>query len=234
MNGISVVIPTYNEATAIAGLVETVIAELGPSEIIIVDDDSPDQTWQVVERLAAEDKRIRCIRRRSARGLTASLREGIAAATGEYIFWFDADFRPLPGILAAMAEAGRSHDIVVASRYIEGGRDSRRETLRVVTSRIFNRAARFILRTRSRDLTSGQTVARSNVFSRLQLRGNYGEYSIRFLFEAERKGLTVKEIPYEALSRKSGGSKSAASFAGFIGHGFRYALTVAQIKLWKR
>ena len=85
MLDVSVVLPTFNEAGNIGLLIEALLTRLPePSEIIVVDDDSPDLTWQVVEELRNYEPRIRLIRRIGRRGLTSALQEGIEAAEGRY------------------------------------------------------------------------------------------------------------------------------------------------------
>lgn len=227
MTGISVVIPTYNEAAVIAGLIRTVVEEVSPlEEIIVADDDSPDGTWRVVEGLARVDPRIRLIRRRARRGLASSIADGIAACRGTHVFWFDADFCSPAGTLADLCAARGSADIVFASRYAAGGRDARRERWRAWLSGIFNRWARMMLAIRSRDLTSGQAIVRREVFKTLSLRGEYGEYFIRFIAEAERGGLSVREMPFTTFSRRDGDSKSVTNIGVFLRHGVRYVATV--------
>jgi len=231
MTGISVVIPTYNEAAVIAGLIHTVVEEVSPlEEIIVADDDSPDGTWRVVEELARVDPRIKLIRRRARRGLAASIAEGIAACRGTHVFWFDADFCSPAGTLAALCAARGDADIVFASRYAAGGRDGRRERWRAWVSAIFNRWARAMLATRSRDLTSGQAIVRRKVFETVSLRGEYGEYFIRFIAEAERGGWSVREMPFTTFSRPDGDSKSVTNPGVFLRHGARYMATVIAVR----
>src|SRR5512139_3273139 len=94
---VSVILPTFNEAGNIGLLIEALLARLPElSEIIVVDDDSPDLTWQVVEDLRKSDNRIRLIRRIGRRGLTSALQEGIEAAGGKLVFWMDCDLSQPP------------------------------------------------------------------------------------------------------------------------------------------
>jgi dolichol-phosphate mannosyltransferase len=92
---LSIVIPTYNERGNIAPLVDAVRGALGdvPWEMIVVDDDSPDQTFSEVSRLAREEPRLRCLRRVGRRGLSSAVIEGAMVANGGAIAVMDADFQ---------------------------------------------------------------------------------------------------------------------------------------------
>jgi dolichol-phosphate mannosyltransferase len=230
MSGISVIIPTYNERELIVDLLRTVLREVRQlAEVIVVDDDSPDGTGAAVAALAATDRRIRLMHRSSRRGLAGALAAGISAAQGDFICWIDADFFSAPGALDAIVSSCEGFDIAIASRYIEGGSDLRGR-LRIVSSRVFNRCARVILGSRIHDLTSGQVVCRRSVFDSLKIEGCYGEYFIRFVVAAERKGMKIREVAFSALPRAGGSSKTTSSFFGFIGKGISYAFTVAQLR----
>ncbi|WP_374651734.1 glycosyltransferase, partial [Rhizorhabdus sp.] len=122
---VSLIIPTYNEKANIAPLVEAVRSALGdiPWEIIIVDDDSPDQTFAEVSRLARDEPRLRCLRRVGRRGLSSAVIEGALVANGSAIAVMDADFQHDERILKQMYEklTSTGADIVVATRYADGG-----------------------------------------------------------------------------------------------------------------
>jgi len=120
---ISIVIPTFNERANIAPLVDAVREALGdlPWEMIIVDDDSPDQTFSEVSRLARDEPRLRCLRRVGRRGLASAVIEGAMVANGGVIAVMDADFQHDERILGPMYEklVATGADIVVGTRYAE-------------------------------------------------------------------------------------------------------------------
>src|ERR1700760_3465907 len=122
---LSVVIPTFNEwenVTTLFRRLERALAGI-PFEVVFVDDNSPDGTWQVVRALSREDARVRCIRRIGRRGLSGACIEGILASSAPYAAIIDADLQhdetQLPKLLA-LRQSG-AFDLVVGSRYIEGG-----------------------------------------------------------------------------------------------------------------
>jgi dolichol-phosphate mannosyltransferase len=231
---VSVIIPTYNEKENIRSIVDTLSREIPLfKEITIVDDNSPDLTWQVAEELAREDQRIKLIRRIGRKGLAGAIWEGILNSQGEIILWLDADFLSLPFTLTKLLEQIGGCDIIVASRYVKGGSDNKKEKTRVLASRIFNKAARFILKTKTQDLTSGYIIARREVFNSLRIGGLYGEYSIKFLYQAEKKKMRIKELPYTCLSRAGGTSKTSGNIFVFLKYGLIYLFTVFKLRLGK-
>jgi dolichol-phosphate mannosyltransferase len=232
-NNISVIIPTYNEKESIAGIISLICEEVsGLKEIIVVDDDSPDKTWSLVEQMSQENNKIKLIHRLSNKGLPQAIWEGILASKGEIVVWLDADFSTVPFGLTKLIEGASGYDIAVASRYVDGGLDARREKMRVVASRLFNKLAKFILGTKVTDLTSGYIVANRRIFDKISIHGVYGEYSITFLYEAQRQNLSIKEVPYIWFSRPFGSSKTTVNSLIFLAYGLLYIMTVFRLRLF--
>ncbi len=122
---ISVILPTYNERENIGRLVERIFRSVNDSlQIIVVDDDSPDGTWKVVQEIAERDNRVRLLRRVGRRGLRSALVEGISLAQGEIVVWMDCDFSMPPEIVPHLVREIGAFDIVIGSRYVEGGKDA--------------------------------------------------------------------------------------------------------------
>ena len=221
MKSVSIVLPTYNEKDNIRPLIEAIRRNLkGEFEVIVVDDNSPDGTGDVVELMGRQDSRIRLLRRRDGRGLTASLREGIAAARYDYVIWMDADFAHPPALLPTLIEESDQFDIVVASRYVPGGEDGRASRLRRGISLLLNRISALVARSSVRDLSSGFLRVKKAVFAQIPLQGEYGDYCIDFLICAEKAGYQIKEIPFTNVDREEGYSKTTTNPLIF----FRYAL----------
>ena len=176
---VSVVLPTYNEAGNIGPLIEALLIRLPEaSEIIVVDDDSPDLTWQIVEGLTRKDSRIRLIRRIGRRGLTTALQEGIEASEGRYVFWMDCDFSQPPEKISELLKALEDHDIVVASRYVPGGEEKGHSRLGSFLSKMICLFASWVLSPAIKDYTSGYVGARKEILKAIPLQGDYGEYCI--------------------------------------------------------
>jgi len=231
MINVSVILPTFNEAGNIGLLIETLLARLPePSEIIVVDDNSPDLTWQVVERLRCSEPRIRLIRRIGRRGLTSALQEGIGAAEGEFVFWMDCDLSQPPEMISELLAALKDTDIVVASRYVPGGEEKGHSPLGSLLSKMICRFASLVLSAAIKDYTSGYVGTRKEILKAIPLQGDYGEYCIGFLYRALRKGYRILEIPYTCRPRHSGESKTATHLSGYLQRGSKYILTILKLR----
>src|SRR5512146_354558 len=156
---ISVVVPTFNERDNITTLfrrLETALA--GKAwEVIFVDDNSPDETWEVVRALARKDSRVRCIRRIGRRGLSGACIEGILASSGPYAAVMDADLQHDETQLPKMFALLRSGEavLVVGSRYVEGGSADSFNKQRAGASQLATEVARRALKVEVADPMSG-------------------------------------------------------------------------------
>jgi dolichol-phosphate mannosyltransferase len=225
------VIPTFNEAENILVLIDAIEAALGEQlrEVIVVDDNSPDGTWRLVGERSKTDPRARLLHRTAERGLTSAIWAGIRQASGDVVCWMDSDFSHPPQTLPALVQKlDDGYDIVVGSRYVAGGRDARTDApMRVWTSKIIAGLSNILLVPNFRDYTSGFIAARREVFDRIELRGNYGEYFIDLIFRAHRLGFRILEIPYENAPRRAGESKTES---GFVSKGIQYLWVVARLR----
>jgi dolichol-phosphate mannosyltransferase len=230
---ITIVLPTLNERDNIVPLIQRGLAALDGyrTEMLVVDDDSPDGTWRVVADLAARDRRVRLMRRIGQRGLTSAIAAGIAQAEGSWIGWMDCDLSMPPEDLPRLAAVlSNGSDLAVGSRYVPGGRDIGHSWVGRAFSQTINLAAASLLDGRIRDYTSGFILARRPVFDHIQLRGDYGEYCIDLLYRAVRAGYNVSEVPYHCLPRNTGQSKTAAHPAGYVTRGWNYVLTILRLR----
>lgn len=228
---ISVIIPAYNERESIPDILNLIVRQVRPlEEIIVVEDGSLDMTAQAVSVLAEENPKIRLISRLSRRGIVSAIWEGILNSKGDWVLWLDADFSDSALSLTRLIEAKTSCDIALFSRYVPAGGDRREENLRVMASRVFNCLARFLLGTKTADLTSGYCLARREIFKDIILDGVHGEYFVRFIYQAEKKGLRIKEIPYVYYSRKKGKSKTSGNIFVFMMYCWIYLWEILRIK----
>ena len=228
---VSVVLPTYNERENIGPLIEGILAHVErPVEVIVVDDDSPDGTWQVVQAVAERDPRVRLLRRIGERGLTSALTAGIGQSRGSVVAWMDCDLSMPPEVLPALLAATDQADLAAGSRYVPGGADEGHSLTGRLFSRTINLAASLLLGWQIKDYTSGFLAVRRPVFDRIALRGDYGEYCIDLLARAQRLGFTVREVPYRCAPRRQGESKTAANAAGYIRRGWKYVVTILRLR----
>jgi dolichol-phosphate mannosyltransferase len=230
---ITIVLPTFNERDNIVPLIQRGLAALGDYqvEMLVVDDDSPDGTWQVVAALAEGDPRVRLIRRTEERGLTSAIATGIAQARGTWVGWMDCDLsmppEDLPRLAAVLANGA---DVAVGSRFVPGGRDVGHSWVGHAFSRTINLAASLLLGGRIKDYTSGFILARRPVFDYVQLRGDYGEYCIDMLYRLVRAGYNVVEVPYQYVPRETGVSKTATNPLGYVTRGWNYVVTILRLR----
>jgi dolichol-phosphate mannosyltransferase len=227
---VSIVLATYNERENIVDTIKSIFVHVkDPVEVIVVDDDSADQTWQLVENL--EDPRVVVIRRVDTRGLASAFNRGIIESRGEIVGWMDADMCMPPSMLPAMVEKLNDYDIVVGSRYAPGGQDDR-APLRVISSRFINGLAGLVLGYGIKDYDSGFVVLRRTVFNKVSIiPTGYGAYFMEFLYTCRKKGLTVYEMPYIFRDRAKGISKSAPSIYKFFKTGMQYVIRIFTARL---
>ena len=230
--------PTFNESGHIEDLInESANALAGwveDFEIIVVDDDSPDKTWEIAERCADGRNKVRVIRRMSDHGLTPSIQEGIDAARFEVIGWMDCDFsHPPEKIPQLIYMLDQGYDVAVNSRYSCGGgelREGKGSPIQLFLSINLNWGIRFMLHSPFSDYTSGFIAARREVLDRVKLRGDYGEYFIDLIYRALRSGYRVCELPYMAQVRRSGESKTGSSLMQYMRRGRKYLATVVRLR----
>jgi dolichol-phosphate mannosyltransferase len=223
------VLATYNERENILDTIGSIFEHLDDVEVIVVDDDSKDRTWQLVEDLA--DPRVKLIRRVDTRGLASAFNRGIIESRGRIVGWMDADMCMPPALLPAMINKLDEYDIVVGSRYAPGGIDDR-TPLRVISSRLINGLAGLILGFGIKDYDSGFVVLRRSVFDKVSIiPTGYGAYFMEFLYTCRKKGLTVYELPYVFRDRAKGISKSAPSIYKFFKTGMQYVMRIFTARL---
>ncbi|MGO9566442.1 MAG: glycosyltransferase [Desulfomonilaceae bacterium] len=227
---VSIVLATYNERENIVDTIQSIFEHVkDPVEVIVVDDDSADQTWQLVESLG--DSRVVVIRRVDTRGLASAFNRGIIESRGEIVGWMDADMCMPPSMLPAMVDKLNECDIVVGSRYAPGGKDDR-AALRVISSRLINGLAGFVLGYGIKDYDSGFVVLRRTVFNKVSIiPTGYGAYFMEFLYTCRKKGLKVYEMPYVFRDRAKGISKSAPSIYKFFKTGMQYVIRIFTARL---
>lgn len=209
---VSLIIPTYNEKANIAPLVEAVRSALGdiPWEIIIVDDDSPDQTFAEVSRLARDEPRLRCLRRVGRRGLSSAVIEGALVANGSAIAVMDADFQHDERILKQMYEklTSTGADIVVATRYADGGGIGEWDATRAKMSDFATRMAGMLVGNQTSDPMSGFFMVRREIFASVIYDLSQQGYKILLdIISSSHTPLKIEEVPYVFRTRQEGESK---------------------------
>jgi dolichol-phosphate mannosyltransferase len=232
--------PTYNEAGNIADLMREAaksvnLCGFGDIEVIVVDDDSPDRTWEIAGKTEIPGATVKVLRRTANRGLTASLNDGIALAKNDVILWFDSDFSQPPAAIPQLLEKiQEGFAVAVNSRYLPGGGENRTgdgSGLHLFLSRCLNYSLRHLLDPSFTDYTSGFIAARREVFRDIRLRGDYGEYFIDLIYRILIDGrYSVVELPYVMQTRRSGVSKTGTNLLHYLRRGRKYITTVMKLR----
>jgi dolichol-phosphate mannosyltransferase len=222
---LSVVVPTFNERDNVTVLYRRLEATLAgiPWEVVFVDDNSPDGTWEVVRGLARKDPRVRCIRRIGRRGLSGACIEGILASSAPYAAVIDADLQhdetQLPKMVGLL-QSGAA-ELVVGSRYIEGGSADSFNKQRAGASQLATEVARRALKVAIADPMSGFFMIRRDKFEELAPKLSTQGFKILLDIVATAEGrLRTIEVPFTFGSRQHGESKLdsmvALDFLGLV------------------
>jgi dolichol-phosphate mannosyltransferase len=214
----TVCLPTYDERENLEPLVEALGEVLGPYDrVLVIDDSSPDGTGQIADRLAAELPWLDVLHRPRKEGLGRAYLDGFRAALAdgaELVLEMDCDFshdpRDVPRLIAAADDA----DLVLGSRYVEGGGTANWGLVRRAISRWGSLYAQVLLGLPVHDLTGGFKCYRRRVLETIDLdaidsRGY--AFQIETTYRAVRAGFRVVEIPILFTDREVGGSKMSRS-----------------------
>jgi dolichol-phosphate mannosyltransferase len=223
MPGAWLILPTYNEAENLERLVTAALprlAEAAPEHrILVVDDGSPDGTGDIADRLAAQHEHVEVMHRTAKEGLGRAYLAGFTqalAAGAELVLEMDSDFSHDPADIPRLIRAADDVDLVIGSRYVEGGGVENWPLHRRALSRGGSLYARLLLGVPIHDLTGG-----FKCFHRRTLEGidylhthadGYG-FQIELTYRAYKAGFSVKEIPIVFREREHGTSKMTARIA---------------------
>jgi dolichol-phosphate mannosyltransferase len=215
-----VIIPTYDEAENIESVLRRLHASVPEAHALVVDDGSPDGTGRIADRLAADDPRVHVLHRAAKAGLGQAYVAGFRWARErgyDVLVEMDADGshppEQLPRLLAALADA----DLVLGSRYVEGGRVEDWPAHRLLLSRLGNRYTRWALRLPLQDATGGFRAARAELIDRLPFDQVSSEgycFQVDWAWRAVRAGARVIEVPITFTERQHGRSKMTSSIVG--------------------
>lgn len=209
---LTVVVPTYNERENIQPMLDALNASLhGLSwEVIFVDDDSSDQTAELARENAKKNTRVRCIQRINRRGLSSACIEGILASASPYIAIIDADMQHDESILPVMLNTLKTDnlDLVIGSRYIEGGSTGKLSKHRVWVSRAATLLSELVMRQKVQDPMSGFFMLRRTFFEKVMRKLSGKGFKILLdIMVTAGPSVTFRELPYVMRQRRQGESK---------------------------
>jgi dolichol-phosphate mannosyltransferase len=212
------VLPTYNEAENLEPLVEAALGNLPESaRALVVDDNSPDGTGELADRLAAAEPRIEVLHRTQKEGLgpayIAGFRHALAAGAGR-IMEMDSDFSHDPADLPRLLAATEEADVAIGSRYVSGGGVENWSKVRQAISRGGSAYARTLLGLPIRDLTGGFKCFRREVLEAIDLDAIAARgyaFQVEMTYRAIELGFSVTEVPIVFHERRAGASKMSRS-----------------------
>src|SRR5262249_52914767 len=209
-----VVLPTYNEAENLERIVAAVLERLPESRrVLVVDDNSPDGTGEIADRMATEDGSVAVLHRETKEGLgpayLAGFREALEAGA-ERIVEMDADFSHDPAYIPQLLRAAENADLVIGSRYVPGGGVTDWGAVRRFISRGGSAYARRALGIPVRDLTGGFKCFRREVLEAIDLGSITARgyaFQVETTYRAIKAGFRVVEVPIVFRDRREGSSK---------------------------
>jgi dolichol-phosphate mannosyltransferase len=211
-----VCLPTYNERENLERMLRALAGK--GVEVLVIDDNSPDGTGELADRLAAELGFVSVLHRERKEGLgpayLAGFRHALADPAVELVLEMDADFSHDPADVPRLIEAARDADVVLGSRYVEGGSIADWGPLRRFVSSGGSLYARLLLGVAVRDLTGGFKCFRREVLEMLDLDAIASRgyaFQIETTYRALRAGFRVVEVPIRFVDREHGGSKMSQS-----------------------
>ena len=208
------IIPTYNEKGNIASLVGAIFEHTPEASVLVVDDNSPDGTAVIVKELQGSYPNLQLHRRSDLKGFGKSYIEGFKKIAVDekydHVVMMDADFSHDFKEVPAMAAKLNEYDMVVGSRYINGGRIENWSLWRKLLSRFANFYARTILSAKTRDLTTGFMCFRKNILNTIHpetIKSDGYAFLVEFKYRTEKAGLKIIEHPIVYTERREGESK---------------------------
>ncbi len=229
-----VLVFTYNEKDNILPVIEKINAQrVDGLEILVADDNSPDKTWKLVENKMKSCKNLHLLRRFQDKGRGFAGRDAFKQALkmkARYIVEMDADFSHDPSFIPGLIKAAKQSDVVLGSRFVEGGRLERQSRLRNVITACAGKYIRFTLGINVKDPTSGFRCFSRPALEKINpstLRATDPFIITEVLYRARRRGLRISEVPIVFKDREEGKSKLGSW------HLARYLFRVAILRFRK-
>ena len=216
---ISIILSTYNEAPFVVQTINEILSNIKNVEIILVDDSSSDGTLEKVKNINNPSIKIFS---RKCRGLASAFLLGLINSSGDIVGWVDSNMKSAAAKLPEMIDQLNNNDVVLLSRYVEGG-DDKRDKLRSFASRFLNWIYQLTLSKKIKDYTSGMFVMKREVLlTSIPNCFGHGEFFVEFIYKALKRGAKIHEIPFVHQADLITRSKTAPNLFHFIYLGFHY------------
>jgi len=214
---LTILLPTYNESSTIEKMLDAITTTIPPKinvEILVIDDDSPDGTSKIVDSYIQKSKGIASFRihtRKGKRGLSSAVIDGINLARGKFVLIMDSDFSHPPQMILTMYDEliNNDLDIVVGSRYVEGGKYVGWPLTRKLISKVGNGLAGLLLGLDVKDSMTGLFALKKDLINNLSFEAL--GYKILLEILVKTRGAKVKEVPFVCVNRQEGASKFSFS-----------------------
>ena len=214
---LSIILPTYNESLTIEKMLDAITTAVPPrinTEVLVIDDDSPDGTSKIVDSYIQKSNDAILFRvhtRKGKRGLSSAVIDGINLATGKFVLVMDSDFSHPPHMISNMYDEliNNELDIVIGSRYVEGGKYEEWPLTRKLISKIGNSLAELWLGLDVKDSMTGLFALKKDLIKNLSFEAI--GYKILLEILVKTKGAKVKEVPFVCVNRQEGSSKFSFS-----------------------
>lgn len=215
------IIPTYNEKGNIVSLARSVFGKMPQASVLVVDDNSPDGTADLVLEMKKDFPNLELHKRIGDKGFGKSYVEGFKKILNDerydYVVMMDADFSHDPTVVPAMVDKLSDCDVVIGSRYVSGGKIENWNLRRRFLSRFANFYARFILGVPIRDLTTGFMCFKKNILKNIDLNSIKSEgyaFLIELKYKINKAGYKMVEYPITFSERREGKSKMSSKVIG--------------------
>jgi len=216
---ISIILSTYNEAPFIVQTINEILNNIKNVEIILVDDSSSDGTLEKVKNIGNPNIKIFS---RKFRGLASAFLLGLINSSGDIVGWVDSNMKSAAAKLPEMIDQLNNNEIVLLSRYVEGG-DDKRDKLRSFASRFLNWIYQLTLSKKIKDYTSGMFIMkRSVLLTAIPNCFGHGEFFVEFIYKAHKRNVKIYELPFIQPPDLEKRSKTASSLLHFIHLGLHY------------
>ncbi len=232
-----IILPTYNERKNISLILDKLLVTFKSIKdfdmsILVVDDNSPDKTWEVVEKYAKQHQNIVLLFREKKQGLGAAYIAGMNYAIkklkADFVFNMDADMSHDPNLIHRMLDLTDKYDLIIGSRYIKGGGFTNWPWHRKIISSGANLLASQILGLRIKDISSGFRCYKKEIFDKVRLnaiRSQGYAFLEELLYFCVKSGAKVKEIPLVFVDRTKGETKLTKEEM------MKFGLTIVKLRL---
>ena len=208
-----VMIPTYNERENIEALITEILALDVDLSVVVADDNSPDGTGEIVQKMAESDGRVHALIRKKRRGRGSGGIDGFKESlklSPDFLIEMDGDFSHQPKHIPALLEACKDYDLVIGSRFVKGGKDQDRNVVRRIITFFVRGFIRRKFRIPVRDVSSGFRCFKRKVLEEIDLDDLISvnpSIVLEILYKAHLLDFTIKEVPIEFIDRTRGKTK---------------------------